>query len=81
MKGHLIIFLLCGSLWAVESAKMLFVVPMPSHSHFALVFRVAKELVDRGHEITFINSYPQKTPIKNYTDVSVEELVGYIGGK
>jgi hypothetical protein len=79
MKGHLIIVLLCGSLWAVESAKMLFLAPMPARSHFALVFRLAKELADRGHEITFINPYPQKTPIKNYTDVSVEELVGYIG--
>ncbi|CAH1375667.1 hypothetical protein MTP99_017076 [Tenebrio molitor] len=78
MKGYLIVLLLCGTLWTVESSKILFIAPMPAHSHFTLVFRLAKELVDRGHQVTVINPYPQKPSIKNYTDVSVEELTVYV---
>lgn len=54
---------------------------MPAHSHFSLGFRLAKELADRGHQVTCVNPYPQKTPIKNYRDVSVEENVATIAGK
>lgn len=42
---------------------------MASHSHFTIGYRLMKELADRGHEVTFINSYPQKQPIKNLKDV------------
>lgn len=47
---------------------------MASHSHFTIGFRLMKELADRGHQVTFINSYPQKTPIKNLKDVPVPGL-------
>lgn len=30
-----------------------------------------KELADRGHDVTFISSFPQKKPIQNLKDVSV----------
>lgn len=51
--------------------KILGVFPLAAPSHFFLGFRLMKELADRGHEVTFINPYPQKTPIKNLKDVSV----------
>ncbi|XP_008197588.1 UDP-glycosyltransferase UGT5-like [Tribolium castaneum] len=72
------LFLFTILIWNIESAKILVIFPMPAHSHFSLGFRLAKELADRGHQMTVINPYPQKTPIKNYKDVSVEENVEFI---
>lgn len=34
-----------------------------------------KELADRGHDVTFISSFPQKKPIKNLKDISVAGFV------
>jgi glucuronosyltransferase len=42
---------------------------------------MAKELAERGHQVTSINPYPQKTPIKNYKDVSVEEIEAFFEGE
>ncbi|XP_018563300.1 UDP-glucuronosyltransferase 2B33-like [Anoplophora glabripennis] len=57
-----------------HGARILVVSALGSHSHFILGFRLAKELADRGHQVTFINSFPQKEPIKNLRDISVEEV-------
>lgn len=54
--------------------KILGIFPMASHSHFTIGFRLMKELVDRGHEVTFVSSYPQKIPIMNLKDVPVAGL-------
>lgn len=51
--------------------KILGVFPWASHSHFTVGFRLMKELADRGHDVTFISSFPQKKPIKNLKDISV----------
>lgn len=55
-------------------AKILVVFPMASHSHYILGFRLAKKLADRGHEVTYINAFPQKEPIKNLRDISTAEI-------
>lgn len=54
---------------------------MPAHSHYTLAFRLAKELADRNHEVTFINPYPQKTPIKNLKEISLEDTIPWVNGK
>lgn len=54
--------------------KVLGVFPMAAHSHFSLGFRLMQELADRGHEVTFINSYPQKEPIRNLKHVSAGDV-------
>lgn len=54
---------------------------MPSKSHFFLIFRLAKEFADKGHEVTVISPFPQKTPIKNYRDVPVTEVIELFAGK
>ncbi|XP_063921443.1 UDP-glucosyltransferase 2-like isoform X1 [Zophobas morio] len=59
----------------IETSKILVVAPMPTHSHFTVAFRLAKELADRGHVVTAITPYPQKIPIKNYKDVPVIENI------
>lgn len=65
----------------VESSKILGICPAPAHSHFTLCFRLMKELADKGHEVSFVNSNPQKTPIKNLKDISVKETAGPISSK
>jgi glucuronosyltransferase len=78
MKRCFVVLLLFVFLtWNVQCARILFVFPIPSYSHYQLGFRMAKELAERGHQVTSINPYPQKTPIKNYKDVSVEEIEAF----
>lgn len=71
-----IVLLASGLVPLSHGAKILAVFSMGAHSHFTLGFRLAKELADRGHEVTFINAYPQKKPIKNLKEISVEEIKG-----
>lgn len=71
MKKFLLIFFI---LPFANGAKILGVFPFPAHSHFTVGFTIMKELAERGHEVTMISSYPQKTPIKNYRDISVAEI-------
>jgi predicted CoA-binding protein len=77
----LVLLVLLISLCRAQCSKILFIAPMPAHSHFTLAFRLAKELADRGHEVTCINPYPQERAIKNYRDIPVVELVEYLDGK
>ncbi|CAH1105627.1 unnamed protein product [Psylliodes chrysocephalus] len=58
----------------VESYKILGICAPPAYSHFTLGFRLMKELADRGHEVSFVSSHPQDTPIKNLRDISVKEI-------
>ncbi|CAH0545939.1 unnamed protein product [Brassicogethes aeneus] len=64
-------FLICN----VKSAKILGVFPMPAHSHYTLGITLMKELVSRGHEVTFISAFQQKNPIKNLREVSLEKAI------
>ncbi|KAJ8961044.1 hypothetical protein NQ314_005973, partial [Rhamnusium bicolor] len=68
------LFFLLFAICAVEPAKILGIFPTPAASHFTLGFRLMKELADRGHEVTVVNPFPQKTPINNYTDIPVESM-------
>ncbi|CAH0545936.1 unnamed protein product [Brassicogethes aeneus] len=59
----------------VKSANILGVFPMPAHSHYTLGITLMKELVSRGHEVTFISAFQEKTPIKNLREVSLDEVI------
>ncbi|XP_063921440.1 UDP-glycosyltransferase UGT5-like isoform X1 [Zophobas morio] len=61
-----------------ESANILVVNSMPSYSHFIIPFKLTKELASRGHHVTSINAYPQRTKLPNYTDVPVVENIPLI---
>ncbi|CAG9856842.1 unnamed protein product [Phyllotreta striolata] len=54
--------------------RILVVFPCITHSHYSLGLRLLNELADRGHDVTFISSFPQKNRHKNITHVSVEEI-------
>ncbi|TMW48127.1 hypothetical protein DOY81_006800 [Sarcophaga bullata] len=58
----------------VKSAKILAVFPFPGPSQYILVQPYLKALAARGHELTVINAFPQKQPVKNYRDVTVMEI-------
>ncbi|XP_065159496.1 UDP-glycosyltransferase UGT5-like isoform X4 [Atheta coriaria] len=55
----------------VDSASILAVFPYAGKSHFHVFQPILQELAKRGHEVTVITHYPQKTPLKGYTDISV----------
>lgn len=71
----------CAFFSFCHGAKILAVFTMGAHSHFTLGFRLAKELADRGHQVTFINAYPQKVPIKNLKEISVAEIRRGLDGR
>lgn len=64
------------ALWAPssEGARILGVWPMEAPSHFFLGNRLFKELAARGHEVTMISAFPQKTPVKNYRDIALKNI-------
>lgn len=51
--------------------KFLGVFPHPGKSHFDFFEPLMRALVDKGHEVTVISHFPQKTPLKGYTDISI----------
>ncbi|KAF2894451.1 hypothetical protein ILUMI_11721, partial [Ignelater luminosus] len=61
-----------------NSARILGVFHAPAYSHYQLGDKILKELASRGHEVTVISPFPEKTPVKNFKQVvltgAVEEL-------
>ncbi|XP_308743.4 UDP-glycosyltransferase UGT5 [Anopheles gambiae] len=55
----------------VEGAKILAVFPTSARSHYIVGSALMKELARRGHEVSVINPFPQKKPLKNYRDIDV----------
>jgi len=67
--------LCCVAITQINGLKVLGVLPFGSKSHFAIGEAIIKTLVDAGHEATVISPFPQKKPVKRYTDVSIVEIV------
>ncbi|XP_037817465.1 UDP-glucosyltransferase 2-like [Lucilia sericata] len=72
------LLLLC-SVKLSETAKILAIFPFPGPSQYLVVQPYLKTLASRGHEVTVINAFPQKTPIPNYRDINVPEVLQYVG--
>ncbi|KAG8272882.1 UDP-glucuronosyltransferase 1-1 [Homalodisca vitripennis] len=65
-------FLVFGCfLGSALSANILAVFPHPGKSHFDVFEPLVLELAARGHQMTVMSFYPQKTPVANYTDISL----------
>ncbi|XP_039971196.1 UDP-glucosyltransferase 2-like [Bactrocera tryoni] len=56
---------------SVESAKILAVFPFPGPSQYICVQSYLKTLAARGHEVTSVSAFPQKTPLKNFRDITI----------
>ncbi|XP_024215539.1 UDP-glycosyltransferase UGT4 [Halyomorpha halys] len=71
MKYMLPIVLLASTFVALEGAKILIVLPIPWYSHTMTFMPVFKELAKRGHEVTMVSPFPQKKPLANWTDLTI----------
>ncbi|XP_036330023.1 UDP-glucosyltransferase 2-like isoform X1 [Rhagoletis pomonella] len=68
---------LCG-VQRLHCAKILSIFPFPGPSQYICVQAYLKELAARGHEVTSISAFPQKKPLANFRDISMEEVLnGY----
>jgi glucuronosyltransferase len=65
--GLLSIFVAHGA----YGAKILGIFPVPGKSHFAVSAVLMKELASRGHQVTVLSPFPEKSPIPNYTDIDM----------
>ncbi|XP_044019341.1 uncharacterized protein LOC122859724 [Aphidius gifuensis] len=59
----------------LDLAWILAFFPLNVRSHFMMFERLAKGLARRGHQVDVVSPYPLVTPMKNYTDITVEPLV------
>ncbi|XP_073972887.1 UDP-glycosyltransferase UGT4-like isoform X2 [Rhodnius prolixus] len=50
-------------------------VPMPFKSHTMNFLPIFKELAVRGHNVTVVSPFPQKTPVPNLTDIVVPNIL------
>lgn len=69
MKLNFILILIAAITCIAEGAKILGIFHMPSYSHYQLGDSILKELAEKGHEVTVITPYAEKTPVKNFKSV------------
>lgn len=55
-----------------NSYKILGLFPHPGKSHFDVFESLMKGLSKKGHEVTVLSHFPQKSPFPNYTDISLQ---------
>ncbi|XP_060649127.1 UDP-glycosyltransferase UGT5-like [Drosophila nasuta] len=58
----------------LEGARILAIFPFPGPSQYINVVPYLKTLASRGHEVTSVNAFPQKKPVKNFRDIAVPEV-------
>uniref|UniRef100_A0A182QE42 UDP-glucuronosyltransferase n=1 Tax=Anopheles farauti TaxID=69004 RepID=A0A182QE42_9DIPT len=61
-----------------EGAKILAIFPTSARSHYIVGSALMKELARRGHEVTVINTFPQKKPLKNYHDIDISSAADLV---
>lgn len=64
-----------------ECYKFLALYQIPTGSHYILASKLFKEIAKKGHEVTFVTPYVEKTPVKNLKVVPIESLQGIFNGK
>ncbi|XP_054084659.1 UDP-glucosyltransferase 2-like [Zeugodacus cucurbitae] len=57
---------------SLESAKILAIFPFRGPSQYICVQSYLRTLASRGHEITSVSAFPQKTPLKNFRDITLQ---------
>ncbi|XP_069682316.1 UDP-glycosyltransferase UGT5-like [Periplaneta americana] len=65
------ILLLCFLTSETSGARILGIFPHVARSHFVMSDLLMKGLAARGHEVVVISHFPHKTPVPNYTDISL----------
>jgi len=67
----MLMFKLFTLITATQCANILVFAPMPFKSHFRGFQPLFKELASRGHNLTVVSTFPLKTPLPNYTDITI----------
>ncbi|XP_065216827.1 UDP-glucosyltransferase 2-like [Planococcus citri] len=66
------------SIYPSNGFKILGIFPLPAKSHFTCNNAIMKSLIDAGHEVTVITSFPKQASAENYSsiiDVSEGEII------
>lgn len=58
-----------------ESARILAIVPFNGRSHFIVMEPLFLALAGRGHDVTVVSSFPQKSPVQNYHDIDMSRVM------
>lgn len=73
---RIVCVLLCAILLTVDASKILVVVPTPSISHQVVFRPIIKELVKKGHDVTYMTTdpmYPKDKAPKNLTEINLHD--------
>lgn len=66
-----ILLVLATAFIVTDAYKILCLSPHVAKSHFIMAEALMKGLAARGHKVTMVSHFPQKTPIPNYRDISL----------
>ncbi|XP_050427170.1 UDP-glucosyltransferase 2-like [Adelges cooleyi] len=58
-----------------NGANILGVFPINGRSHWVVYESLMKALAARGHNVTVITSFPQKSPVANFTDIDLSGVM------
>ncbi|CAG9797604.1 unnamed protein product [Chironomus riparius] len=72
MNTKVLGFILLMTIASSKCSRILFIQPSFSKSHVMPLQTLAKELANRGHEITFVSVFPFDKKIENYRDIKLE---------
>lgn len=64
-----------------EGARILGVFPFTAYSHYILGNRFFTALAEKGHDVTIITPYREKSPPKNYREIYLDGAVAKMQGK
>ncbi|KAJ9577493.1 hypothetical protein L9F63_005936, partial [Diploptera punctata] len=68
-----IVTILCLMVQTSDCARILALFQFNGKSHYVMFEALLKGLAARGHNVVVVNHFPQKTPVPNFTDISVQE--------
>ncbi|RZF34520.1 hypothetical protein LSTR_LSTR011762 [Laodelphax striatellus] len=71
LSGALLLTTTVVTLNLCDAANILCIFPTASFSHQQPLLAVSRALAARGHNLTVINTNPNKTPLKNYRDIDI----------
>ncbi|XP_043250239.1 UDP-glucosyltransferase 2-like [Colletes gigas] len=58
-----------------DGVRVLSIIPFHSRSHYNVYEPLLKRLAEKGHEVVSVSHFPQKSPLSNFTDVSIASSV------
>lgn len=75
MKLLIVLWLSVTILGICDGSKILGIFPVPSKSHYIIGEALLRGLAEKGHDVTMISPYTLDKPMKNYTDIVVNEVL------